>query len=239
MRVVVVGGGKVGYYLVRTLLDQKHQVSVIEKDPDRAAFLAGKLPALVIAGDGTNLAHLADAGADRADVLAAVTGLDEVNLVACQVGRTEFNVPRTVARVNNPLNRAILKQLGVDTVVSSTAIIAHVIEQETNLESLRELFTLEQGRLALVEEVIAGDSPAAGRSVRDLAPGLPEDSVLMAIVRGDRLVFPRGETVLAAGDKVLALTTTDNEDGLMAALGGRRRTARVAGRPAKPGGDGR
>lgn len=226
MRVVVVGGGKVGYYLVRTLIDKKHQVAVIEKDPDRAAFLAAKLPAMVIAGDGTNLDHLADAGADRADVLAAVTGLDEVNLVACQVGRNEFNVPRTVARVNNPLNRAVLKQLGVDTVVSSTAIIAHVIEQEANVESLRELFTLEQGRLAMVEEVIPGDSPATGQTVRDLAPTLPEDSVLVAIVRGERLVFPRGDTVLAAGDKVLALTTTDNEDRLAAALAGKKRGAK-------------
>ncbi|HHY96063.1 MAG TPA: TrkA family potassium uptake protein [Firmicutes bacterium] len=220
MRVVVVGGGKVGFYLVRTLLDKHHQVSVVETDPRRAALLAEQLSALVICGDGTNPAYLADAGADQAQVLAAVTGLDEVNLIACQVAREEFGVGRTIARVNNPKNQAILRQLGVDIAVSSTSIIARLIEREASMGALRELLTFHRGEMALVEAVLQEGSPAAGRRVRELAPHLPQDSVLVAVVRGDHIIFPRGDTQVLPQDGVVALTTTEREGELMRALVG-------------------
>lgn len=230
MRVVVVGGGKVGYYLVRTLHEKHHQVSVVEKDPRRAALLAEQVPVLVIAGDGTNPAFLADAGADRAQVLAAVTGLDEVNLVACQVAREEFGVPRTIARVNNPKNQPVLRELGVDIAVSSTAIIARLIERETSMGALRELLTFHRGEMALVEAELDEGSPAAGRRVKELAGHLPPDSVLVAVVRGDHVVFPRGDTVLLPHDGVLALTTAAGEEALMRALVGSRAAAGVTRR---------
>ncbi|MEW5935208.1 MAG: NAD-binding protein [Bacillota bacterium] len=218
MRVVVVGGGKVGFYLVRTLQEKQHHVSVVEKDPRRAALLAEQLPVLVICGDGTNPAYLADAGADQAQVLAAVTGLDEVNLVACQVGREQFGIPRTIARVNNPKNQPVLRQLGVDIAVSSTSIIARLIERETSMGALRELLTFHRGEMALVEAALDEGAPAVGQKVRDLATRLPAESVLVAIVRGDHVVFPRGDTVLLAHDGVVALTTTRGEEQLMRAL---------------------
>jgi len=231
MRVVVVGGGKVGFYLARTLQEKHHQVSVVEKDPRRAVMLAEQLPVLVIAGDGTNPAYLADAGADRAQVLAAVTGLDEVNLVACQVAREEFGVPRTIARVNNPKNQHVLQQLGVDIAVSSTSIIARFIERETSMGALRELLTFHRGEMALVEAQLDEGAPAAGRTVRELAAHLPADSVLVAVVRGEHVVFPRGDTVLLPHDGVLALTTTEREEALMRALVGRGAKAASTRRP--------
>lgn len=218
MRVVVVGGGKVGFYLVRTLHEKQHQVSVVEKDRVRAAELAQQLPVLVISGDGTDPSHLADAGADRAQILAAVTGLDEVNLVACQVAQKEFGIARTIARVNNPKNQAILQQLGVDIAVSSTAIISQLVERETRLGGLRELLTFQKGKVALVETHLDRGSPAAGKMVRDLACALPGESVLVAVLRGEHIVFPRGDTVLLPGDEVLALALVDQEEALTRAL---------------------
>jgi trk system potassium uptake protein TrkA len=223
MRVIVVGGGKVGYYLVRTLREKKHEVSVIERNPERAAFLAEQLSVLVILGDGTDPAHLADAGADRADVVATVTGLDEVNLVACQVARQEFGVARTIARVNNPKNEQILQRLGVDIAVSSTSAISRLIEREASMDALKELLTLEKGQAVLVEATLEPGDPGAGRAVSELAHDLPPDSVLVAVVRGEKIVFPRGETVLLPHDGVLALTSAGAKKALTRALVGDRR----------------
>ncbi len=223
MRVIVVGGGKVGYYLVRTLHEKGHEVSVIESDPERAAYLAERLPGLVILGDGTNPSNLADAGADRADVVATVTGLDEVNLVSCQVARREFGVARTIARVNNPKNEAILQRLGVDIAVSSTSAIANLVEREAGFEALRELLTIHRGQAVLVEAVLEPDDPAAGRTVGEIAHLLPSDSVLVAVVRGEKILFPRGDTVLLPRDGVLALTSIEAKEALTRALVGGRR----------------
>jgi trk system potassium uptake protein TrkA len=183
--------------------------------------LASQLPGvLVIAGNGTKMTDLSDAGADTADVLAAVTGLDEVNLVTCQVAKREFDIRKTIARVNNPKNQAILHELGVDAAVSSTATIAHLVERETHLDGLRQLLVLQQGRMALVETRIDPNAAAMGTLVRDLAPSLPADSVLVAVLRGDRVIFPRGDTRLSVGDTVLALTLTEQEAALTRALKG-------------------
>jgi trk system potassium uptake protein TrkA len=218
---VIVGGGKVGYYLARTLWEKQHQVSVVERDAARAAQLAQQLPVLVIAGDGTDTTRLADAGADRAEVLAAVTGLDEVNLVACQIAHREFGVRRTIARVNNPKNQTVLQELGVDIAVSSTAMISQLVERETHLDGLRELLTFQKGNVALVETRLEAASPAAGRAIWQLAPDLPGDSVLVAVVRGDQVIFPRGGTVLEEDDLVIALASAGTRDALTLALIGR------------------
>jgi len=225
LRVVIVGGGKVGFYLARTLWEKQHQVSVVEKDAARALHLAQQLQVLVIAGDGTDGTRLADAGADRAEVLAAVTGLDEVNLVACQIAQREFAVRRTIARVNNPKNQSVLQELGVDIAVSSTAMIAQLVERETHLGGLRELLSFEKGSVSLVETRLDSTSPAAGRAIWQLAPDLPGDSVLVAVVRGNKVIFPRGGTVLQEDDLVIALASAGTREALTLALFGRGGTA--------------
>lgn len=202
----VVGDGKVGYYLVKTLLARGNNVAVVEKERERCERLAQELDVLVIQGDGTAPQALADAQADRAEVIAAVTGRDEDNLVACQVAKRLFGVGRAIARVNNPKNEAVLEALGVDAAVSSTSLIAQLIEEEMAIGSLRPILTLGRGQVVLVELRLNADSPAAGRQVQELA--LPEDVVLVAIARGRDVLLPRGGTRLEPGDSVVALLST-------------------------------
>lgn len=221
MNVLVVGAGKVGYYLTKALLEHGHRVSVVEKSPERCARLAEAFEVLTICGDATVVASLADAGADRADVLVATTGLDEVNLVACQLAQRRFGVRRTVARVNNPKNRGLFRRLGVDLTVSSTGLIADLIEREIASQHLRTLLTFHYGELTLVEVSLPAGAPAAHHKVAQLAPHLPDGCVLVSVIRGDQVLIPRGDTVLLPGDSVMALAHTGAEESLRRALVGR------------------
>ncbi|QUL99186.1 MAG: TrkA family potassium uptake protein [Candidatus Fermentithermobacillus carboniphilus] len=223
MRVVVVGGGKVGYYLVKTLLESRHTVSLVEKDENVARRLAEELGILVINGDGTNQYDLADAGCDEADVLAAVTGKDEENLIVCQVAKKYFNLKRVVARINNPKNERIFSTLGIDVTVSSTSMIAKMIEREVILDKVKTLLRFDRGDISLVEVDLDESSLACEKSVRELGQKLPVDCVLVTVLRKDRAIFPRGDTVLKPGDIVLAITLADQEDELREVLVGRRK----------------
>lgn len=220
MNALVIGGGKVGWYLVKTLLAHGHQVSVIDDDPGACQRMAEEFNVTVICGDGTSLKSLSEAYADRADFVVAVTGQDEENLVACQLAKRKFNVPRAIARVNNPKNERIFRALGVDAAVSSTSVIAGLIEREALASSIKTLFTFKKGDLEIVEVDIDATSAARGRAVKDIR--LPDECVLVSIVRGDSVIIPRGDTVLMCGDAVLALTSPDGQDALNRALIGRR-----------------
>lgn len=218
MNIVVVGGGKVGYYLAKTLIQSEHEVAVIDTDEARCKLMAEDLGVLVICGDGTNIYHLSDAGADIADAVVAVTGNDEENLVVCQIAKRKFQVPRTVARVNNPKNQGVFNALGVDIVVSSTAVIAQLFERELAIDSMRTLLTLNHGDAALVEVHLTKESAATNSLVREVARLLPAQCILVSIIRGDKIVFPRGDTLLLAGDAVLSLTTEENRETLRRVL---------------------
>lgn len=218
MNIVVVGGGKVGYYLTKTLQEAGHTIAVVERDETRCRLLAEDLNALVISGDGTNIYHLSDAGADDADAVVAVTGSDEENLVVCQLAKRKFHVPRTVARVNNPKNQDVFSRLGVDVAVSGTAVIAQLFEREVAIDSMKTLLTLSHGEAIIVEVNLTNESAAAHKTVKEVGSTLPAECVLVSIIRGDRVVFPRGETMLLPNDAVLALTTIDNRDRLRTIL---------------------
>lgn len=220
MEVVVVGAGKVGYYLVRTLIDRGHQVSLVERDARRCRTIAEDMGILTVNGDGTDLAALVDAGADAADVLAAVTGMDETNLVACQLAKMKLGVKKVVARVNNPKNREVLRRLGVDIAVSGTALIADAIEEEILYQDMRTLLKLHHSQVSLVELTVAQGSRASGRAVEALAEDLPRGCILVSIIRGDDVILPRGGTVLSAGDMVVALAHRGEEDALRKAFRG-------------------
>jgi trk system potassium uptake protein TrkA len=221
MRVVVVGGGKVGFYLTKTLMENKHQVALIESSPDKARRLAEELEILVIRGDGTNQYDLADAGCDSADIVVAVTGRDEVNLIVCQVARKYFSPKKVIARVNNPRNQELFERFGVDLTVSSTAIIADIVEREMVLDSVRTLVSFDRADLALVEIDISESAAASGRSVKELAQDLPVNCVLVAVIRGQQAILPRGDTVIKSGDLVMAMASPDSQDGLRRALVGK------------------
>jgi trk system potassium uptake protein TrkA len=216
MYVVVIGGGNVGYYLTKELLAAGHEVVMIEKDPSRARLIADELGSIVIPNDGCEGRYQAEAGMGRADVVAAVTGDDEDNLVACQVAKMRFNVPRSIARVNNPKNEHLFRQLAIDETVSPTRTILGVIEHEIPIHDLLHLAELEGGELQIVEAQIEGDSPVVGKELRELS--LPEGSYITVLVRNERAIAARPETRLLVGDRVLAVTSAEREAELRSLL---------------------
>jgi trk system potassium uptake protein TrkA len=211
MYIVVVGAGKVGQQLVRTLLQQGHHVAVLEKRADVCARLAEETSARVVCGDGTDVSALDQAGADRADVLAAVSGFDEENLVVCLLAKEFFNVPRTVARVNSPRNERIFESLGIDRAVSVTTVIAHLIEETATLSDVLTLHYLERGKVEIVEIVLPPTSPVLGLRLSEVSVRLPEGVVFVSILRNGHVIIPRGDTVFEGGDAVLAVTEVGRE----------------------------
>jgi trk system potassium uptake protein TrkA len=219
MYIVIVGGGRIGFNLAQKLIQDKHVVTVIEKDRARANGISQNLDAMVINGDGCEPRYLEDAQVTKADVVAAVTADDEDNLIVCQLAKEVFKVKRTVARVNNPRNEHIFTALGVDVPVNSTAIIAKIIEEESSFEDFINLMTFKRGKLALIRVDISSDSPVIDKSVKEIT--LPENSVFVSIVRGENIIVPKGDTVLLKGDDVIALTTIENEQQLLNLLVGK------------------
>jgi len=204
MYVFVVGGGKVGYFLSQALVEEGHEVLVLEKDSERYETISRDLGDVVMLGDGCELRTLHEAGMQRAEVVVAVTGDDEDNLVVCQMAKSHFNVKRTLARVNNPKNEAIFKRLGVDDTVNSTRVIFSLLQQEVDVGELVPLSALRRGDIELVEVELTGDAPAVNQVIKDIH--LPGDTVLAAIIRNEQILLPSGTTELLAGDEVIALT---------------------------------
>ena len=218
MYLMVVGACKIGYFLAKRLCLGKHTVSIIEKDKAVCEEIAKQLDALVINGDGCDPRILDEAGASRADVLAAVSGDDEDNLIICQLAKEKFNVQRTVARVNNPDNEHIFSELGIDVPVDSTKIIAKIIEEEVSFSDFVNLMSFKRGKLAIVRVDLPKDSPVIDKPLQDIV--LPQDSVLVSILRQDEVIIPKGNTVLKPGDDIIALTLVGNEPQLISLLVG-------------------
>ena len=212
MYIIVGGGGKVGFYLARELIAQGHEVLIIEKDAARVELIESELGDVVQQGNADEGSILAEAGTNRADVMVAVTGDDEDNLVICQVAKRRFNVPRVVARINNPKNERIFSLLGIDATVSSTDVILSIIEQEIPSQSLVPLLRLRRTDVEVVEAVLPDDSPLAGLPLRDL--DLPPESSIAVIVRDGEAIFPTGATELESGDELIALTRSRHEEAL-------------------------
>ena len=209
MYIVVAGGGKVGYYLAKELINQGHEVLVIERDRKKCEVIAEDLGSVVLRGDAAEAAILADAGANRADVVVAVTGDDEDNLVICQMAKRKFGVARAIARINNPKNQRIFELLGIDATVNSTDVIMSHIEQELPSKALVQLLRLRRANLEVVEGVIPEGARTVGHQLRELR--LPPESVLMLVIRDGNPLVPAGSTVLQTGDEVIALTKVESE----------------------------
>jgi trk system potassium uptake protein TrkA len=219
MYIIVIGGGQLGYHLTRALLAESHEVLLIERDAKTSQKLIDELGSVALRGDGCEASVLARAGTSRADMLVAVTGDDEDNLVACQVAKHKFAVPRTIARVRNPRHESLFRKLGVDVTVSSTNIILEHIEHEMPSHPLIHLMVMHDRRLEIVEVTIPANSASAGKRIKELT--LPADTVLSLIVRpGQKPVIPDPETVITAGDQVIAISPADAEDALRSALTG-------------------
>jgi trk system potassium uptake protein TrkA len=211
MFVLVVGGGKVGYYLTKELIENGHEVVLMEKDRARAAQIVDELGSIVVAHDGCEGKYLRQAGANRADIVTAVTGDDEDNLVICQMAKHHFDVPRTIARVNNPKNEELFRHLGVDEIISPTRMVLGSIEQDIPVHELLHLAALEN-ELEIIEAQLQGDSPAVGKSPGEIV--VPEGCSLFAVVRDGVATPLRPDTVLREGDKVIAIGRADCEAAL-------------------------
>ena len=218
MYIIVMGGGQVGYHLTRTLMQKEHEVLLVEKDPRRAARITKELGPVVFEGDGCEFRTLQQVGTNRADVVAAVTGDDEDNLVMCQISKRKFGVPRTIARVNDPRNEEIFRRLGIDETVSSTKVIDDLIEQEMETGDVIPLAALRRGDLEIDEASIRQGSPAANVAIKDLP--LPEESLISCIIRDGKAMIPQGDTVLHDDDVVIALVRANQAAALQAALRG-------------------
>ncbi len=203
MKVVVVGGGKVGYYLTKTLIEHGHEPSLIEADKGVCHRLANDLDIPIICGDGTTIDVLEAADLPEAQVLISVTGQDENNLIACQLAKKKFDVPKVVAKVNNPKNAAVLKQLGVDIVISSTLNIAMLLEREVDNAAIKSVMTLGNGESCISEITLPGNFRFHGKKLAKIR--LPEDCIVVSIIRGEELLIPRGNVELQRGDKILVL----------------------------------
>jgi trk system potassium uptake protein TrkA len=217
--VVIAGGGRVGFHLARSLRAAGHEVALIERDPRIAGELQARLDAPVVIGDGSMAPVLAEAGAGRCKVFAAVTGRDEDNLVACQTVKTmagDGKAAKTIARISDPQNEELYRNLGVDATVSATSLIQSVIERELPTLKIKTLLSLQKGAMLILEMTLQPHSPVVEHPLRDIV--LPKESNVIAIERGERTVVPRGDTVFKAGDVVLTLVAKEQEAALREVL---------------------
>jgi trk system potassium uptake protein TrkA len=219
MFVIIAGGGKTGSYLTELLLKEKHQVKVIEDRPDVIERLKQELPPeAVIEGDGSSPSVLEAAGIAHANVLAAVTGEDEANLVIAMLARFEFRVPRIIARVNNPKNAWMFTpEMGIDVALNQPDMMAHLIAEEMSLGDMMTLLKLRKGQYALVEEKVHPSALAVGKAIRELM--LPPECILAAVIRKGNLIIPRGDVVLQPADEVLAVVHSSQAAALASLLG--------------------
>lgn len=209
MYIIVAGGGKIGHYLTRALFDAGHEVLVVEKDSDRAAYLAEEFGDAVAEADACEVRTMKEIGMERADVVVAVTGDDEDNLVICQLAKRRFQVPRAIARVNNPQNVDIFQRLGIDTTVSSTKIIFNLIEQQIETDEVIPLAALQRGNIEVVEIDLGARSPVLGKRIGSVQ--VPQDALIVSIIRDGHAILPNIDVEYSKGDSVIALVTADKE----------------------------
>lgn len=205
MYVIIVGGGNTGSSLAKLLLASGHEVRLIEERANLLEKLGGELPReVILGGDGSSPTSLEQAGIQQAQVLAAVTGSDETNLVITSLARFEFNVPRIIARVNNPKNAWLFTaEMGVDVALNQADILAHLVAEEMSLGDMMTLLKLKRGEYSLVEEKVHPNAQAAHKPIREV--NLPDECTIVAIIRNHQLLIPHGSTLLEPADEVLAL----------------------------------
>ena len=217
MYIIIGGGGDVGYYLTRNLLKRGHEVLLVEKSGGRQQSLGDELGPAVIKGDACEVRTMEEAGDRRADVVIAVTGEDEDNLVICQMAKAHFQVKRTIARVNNPRHEALFQKLGIDITVSPTNAILALIESELTRPPFIMLMKLKKAGLEIVEMTIPKTSRAVGKKVGEL--NLPRNSNIALILRGEQPIPVKSDTILMAEDDVYALVNQEGETELQRTLG--------------------
>ncbi len=205
MYIVIVGGGKVGYYLSKTLLSYNHTLMIIELSKEICEKVADDLSIPILAGDATKVDILEAAGTAKADIFIAVTGQDEENLIACQLAKKNFGVQRTIARVNNPKNIKVFEALGVDTAVSSTSLIADLIEQEVDYSGMKTLTNIKKHNIVVSEIEIKRSSPVHDKKIKDLK--IPEGCIIVSVIKRNEVLIPNENTLIREGDSIIAVSS--------------------------------
>lgn len=223
MYIIVSGGGEVGYYLARTLLNEGHEILVIEKDNSRCDLISEDMGDVVLRGDCCEARTMEEVGAARADMLIAVTGDDEDNLVACQIAKHRYQVPHTIARIKNPRHKPLFEKLGIDLTVSSTELIMAHIEQDLPSHPLIPLLKLKSGDLAIVEVKVSPESRMVGKKLSDFKM-LPNSLVCLIVGKEKGPQIPVMDTVLEAEDEIIAVTESGSEETLRQILSGLEQT---------------
>ena len=220
MYIIVGGGGDVGYYLTKSLLSQGHEVLLLEKGAIRYQALSEELGQTVVRGDACEARTMEEVGVSRADVVIAVTGEDDDNLVICQMAKKRFKVARTIARLNNPKNELLFQKLGIDITVSPTRSILSLIEAELPGSSFVTLMRLRRAGLGIIEVRVPPDSPIVGQTLNAIK--LPRSGNIALIIRDNEYIVPTAETKIFANDEVYALVNREGEEALRDALGATR-----------------
>ena len=216
MRVVIAGAGSVGRSIARELIDNGHELLLVEKEQSNVKP-GSVIGAEWLVADACELAQLERAGLESCEVVVAATGDDKVNLVVSLLAKTEFSVPRVVARINHPKNEWLFTEAwGVDVAVSTPRMLTALVEEAVSVGDLVRLMSLEQGRASLNELTLAGDSPVVGKTVGEIA--WPSDTALVAILRGGRVLVPSSQMPLEPGDELLVVATGDRDTELDALL---------------------
>jgi trk system potassium uptake protein TrkA len=219
MKAIIIGGGKVGSYIAELLMNSKCSIKVIEHRKNVLEKLKTEIPAeMIIYGSGTDPDVLESAGITDADVVAAVTGADEVNLVASTIAKFEFDVPRVISRINNPRNAWLFNAgMGVDVALNHADLMAHLVVEEIDFKNMMTLLKINRGDYSIVQVTVDGSSEAVNKAVKDLT--VPVRAVLISVFRGNEVIIPRGETIIKAGDKILALADKDAQAAINALFG--------------------
>lgn len=216
MRMVIMGGGKTGWNLARTLLGKKYEINVIERDRARCQKLADDLDVTVCRGDGTNVAVLESAGTFETDCFMAVTGVDQDNLVAAQLARDYFKAKKVIARVNDPRNVDTFRMLGIDNVVCSAEVLTRMIEQEADQEHMHLIASLNQGKAGICSFTLPENTALHGVSLKDLS--FPSGALIISVIRDGVLTIPNGSTLLQRGDELVAVAGERAQKPLMKTL---------------------
>lgn len=220
MNVIIIGGGQVGSYLASLLLKRGYDISIVENRNKKADLVTIENPsARLVIGNGSDPSVLEAAGIQTADIVAAVTGEDETNLVVATLAKMEYGVPRVVARVNNPKNAWLYTmQMGVDVGLNQADLIAHLVEEEVSVGDLVALIEIDKGHFTIVEETIKANHGAAGKRIGDLV--VPVNCLVNAIIRRGSLLRPNSDTLLEVGDKLVAVCATEEVENLSKSLEG-------------------
>lgn len=218
MNIIIVGGGRLAYFLTRTFTSKGYEVTIITRNKNEGEWLSRKVRATVVLGDGSEPEILREAGAGHADAVLAITPHDEDNLVICQTADRYFGIQRNLAMVHDPDNEEIFKKLGISDVFSTTRILSSLIEQRTGFEEITNLIPVGEGKINVTEVILNRSSPVVGHTMLDLE--LPENAHIVKIMRYGRPLEPGGDTVFRGGDRLILITMPDNHQEVLSKITG-------------------